>query len=170
MCFRTNDTFFQTNGFRTNDTFSGQWVFGPMGFRTNGPSDQWVFGPMGRRTNGLSDHRHGHGHGHGHGTAMPMLWLCDGGNAHDTRYGYGYAQSRVYIIHLLVGCAYYLYNSMCAIFYHSGKYIHNKIRPVSTRAPRTISVFKHSHWSNSRVTSPIAIFSRTASATWPVEV
>ena len=28
----------------------------------------------------------------------------------------------------------------------------------------------HCHWSNSRVTSPIAIFSRTASATWPVEV
>ena len=28
----------------------------------------------------------------------------------------------------------------------------------------------HSHWSNSRVTWPIAIFSRTASATWPVEV
>ena len=27
----------------------------------------------------------------------------------------------------------------------------------------------HSQWSNSRVTSPIAIFSRTASATWPVE-
>ena len=32
------------------------------------------------------------------------------------------------------------------------------------------SGYHHSHWSNSRVTSPIAIFSRTASATWPVEV
>ena len=30
--------------------------------------------------------------------------------------------------------------------------------------------FHHSYWSNSRVTEPIAIFSRTASATWPVEV
>ena len=62
MGFRTNDTLFRTDGFRTNDTFSDQspiWVFGPMGFRTNGPSNQWVFGPMGRRTNGLSDHRHG---------------------------------------------------------------------------------------------------------------
>ena len=70
--FRTNDTFsdqwvfgpmtlFRTNGFRTNDTLFwtngslDQWVFEPMGFRTNGPSDQWVFGPMGRQTNGLSD-------------------------------------------------------------------------------------------------------------------
>ena len=54
----TNYTLFRTNDFRTNDTFSEQWVFGPMGFRTNGSSEQWVFGPMGRRTNGLSNHRH----------------------------------------------------------------------------------------------------------------
>ena len=27
-------------------TFSDQWVFGPMGLRTNGSSDQWVFGPI----------------------------------------------------------------------------------------------------------------------------
>ena len=59
---------FWTRNFWTNDTFSDQWVFGPMThffgpmvfgpmtlFRTNGPSDQWVFGPMGRRTNGFSD-------------------------------------------------------------------------------------------------------------------
>ena len=58
MSRRTNDTLFRTNGFRTNDTFSDQWVVGPTGFWTNGPSDQWVFGLMGRRTNGLSDHRH----------------------------------------------------------------------------------------------------------------
>ena len=57
MSRRTNDTLFRTNDFRTNDTFSDQWVFGPMGFRTNGSSDQWVFGLMSRRTNGLSDHR-----------------------------------------------------------------------------------------------------------------
>ena len=59
---------FLTRNVRTNDTFSDQWVFGPMThffgpmvfapmtlFRTNGSSDQWVFGPMGRRTNGFSD-------------------------------------------------------------------------------------------------------------------
>ena len=41
---------------RTNDTFFGPMIFGPMTlFRTNGSSDQWVFGPMGRRTNGFSD-------------------------------------------------------------------------------------------------------------------
>ena len=57
MSRRTNDTLFRTNDFRTNDTFSDQWVFGPMGFRTNGSSDQWGFGPMGHRTNELSDHR-----------------------------------------------------------------------------------------------------------------
>ena len=56
-----------TRYFRTNDTCSDQWVFGPMthffgpmvfgpmGFWTNGPSDQCVFGPMGFRTNGSSD-------------------------------------------------------------------------------------------------------------------
>ena len=58
MSRRTNDTLFRTNDFWTDDTFSDQWFFGPMGFRTNGSSDQWVFGPMGRRTNELSDHRH----------------------------------------------------------------------------------------------------------------
>ena len=44
--------------FRTNDSSeSDQWVFGPMGRRTNGISDQLDFGPMpiGRRTNGPSD-------------------------------------------------------------------------------------------------------------------
>ena len=35
-----------TRYFRTNDTFSDQWIFGPMGLRTNGFSDQWnFFGP-----------------------------------------------------------------------------------------------------------------------------
>ena len=65
--FRTNDTFsdqwvfgpmipFSDQWvFGQMIPFSDQWVFGPMGFRTNGPSDQWVFGPMGRRTNGFSD-------------------------------------------------------------------------------------------------------------------
>ena len=43
MSRRTNDALFRTNDFRTNDTFS----------------DQWVVGPMDRRTNGLSDHRYG---------------------------------------------------------------------------------------------------------------
>ena len=70
----TESRFLTTHGglhfryFRTNDTFSDQWVFGPMThffgpmvfgsmplFRTNGSSDRWVFGPMGRRTNGFSD-------------------------------------------------------------------------------------------------------------------
>ena len=58
-------TLFQSNG------SLDQWVFGPMGFRTNVFSDKWTFGPMtlfgpvGRRTNdtlfwtsGLSNQLH----------------------------------------------------------------------------------------------------------------
>ena len=40
---------------------------------------------------------------------------------------------------------------------------------LGDRSDLSMIGLSHSHWSNSRVTSPIAIFSRTASATWPVE-